>query len=128
MNKPQIIITPGGETLVILPLAEYEALIGAAADAEEDAADIAAYDEAKAALIKGEEGVLPAEVCKLIMGGDSRLKALRKWRGLQQYDVAVRAEIGQGYLSELENGKRTRSVDTLAKIAHVLDVPESWVA
>jgi DNA-binding XRE family transcriptional regulator len=128
MSKLQTITTPAGETLVVLPLAEYEALVCAAADAEEESADIAAYDEAKDALAKGAEGVLPVEVCKLIMGGDSRLKAIRKWRGMQQTDVAARAEIGQGYLSELENGKRAGAGETLAKLARVLDVPESWIS
>lgn len=128
MSKPQTITTPGGETLVILPLAEYEALVDAAADADEDAADIAAYDEAKAALAAGEESILPPDVCKLILNGDSRLKAIRKWRGLQQSDVAAQAGIGQGYLSELEHGKRAGAAETLAKIARVLDVPEHWIA
>lgn len=127
MTKPQIITTPAGERLVIIPLAEYEALIGAAADAEEDAADIAAYDAAKEDLAKGAEEALPVDVCKLIMGGDSRLKAIRKWRGAQQSDVAAKAEIGQGYLSDLENGKRAGTPETLSKIARALDVPESWI-
>jgi hypothetical protein len=128
MSKPQTITTPGGETLVILPLAEYEALVDAAADAEENAADIAAYDEAKGALAAGEESLLPPEVCKLILNGDSRLKAIRKWRGLQQSDVAAQAGIGQGYLSDLEHGKRAGAQETLTKVARVLDVPESWIA
>ncbi len=128
MTKPQTITTPTGETLVVIPLAEYEALVDAAADAEEDAADVAAYDQAKAALAVGAESILPAEICKLIIGGDSRLKAIRKWRGLQQSDVAARAGIGQGYLSDLERGKRAGAPESLAKIASVLDVPEHWIA
>lgn len=128
MSNPRTITTPGGETLVVLPLAEYEALVGAVAEAEEDAADIAAYDEAKAALAAGEETILPADVCKLILNGDSRLKAIRKWRGMQQSDVAAQAGIGQGYLSDLEHGKRAGAAETLAKIARALDVPEHWIA
>lgn len=127
MRKPQIITTPAGETLVVLPIAEYEALVDVASEAEEDAADVAAYDEAKAALAVGAESVLPAEICKLILNGDSRLKAVRKWRGTQQNDVAAQAGIGQGYLSDLELGKRTGAPDTLSKIARVLDVPEHWI-
>lgn len=128
MSKPQTITTPNGETLVVLPLAEYEALVDAAAAAEEDEADVAAYDEAKAALAAGDETILPPDVCKLILNGDSRLKAIRKWRGLQQSDVAAKAGIGQGYLSDIEHGKRAGAAETLAKIARVLDVPEHWIA
>ena len=75
MSKPQTIITSSGETLVILPLAEYEALLDAAAGADEDAADVAAYDAAKAALAIGEEQMLPPEVCGLVLNGHSRLRA-----------------------------------------------------
>ncbi len=48
-------MTPGGEEMVILPRAEYDALADLAADAEEDAADAAIYAERMAALKRGEE-------------------------------------------------------------------------
>jgi len=41
-----VFVTPKGDEMVILPKAEYEALLEAA----EDAADVAAYDAAKADL------------------------------------------------------------------------------
>jgi hypothetical protein len=76
MSGPQIIRTPGGEELVVLPRAEYEALLARAGDAAEDADDIAIYDARKAELAKGGV-VLPLEVSAAILRGESRLKAIR---------------------------------------------------
>ena len=88
MTNPQIIKTPGGEELVVLPRAEYEALVAAAAEAEEDDADALVYDARKAALGVGLDARLPPEVSTAILRGDSLLRALRKWRGLTQIDLA----------------------------------------
>jgi DNA-binding XRE family transcriptional regulator len=119
----QIIKTPGGEELVLLAKAEYDALLSAVADAEEDAADVAIYDARKA------EGLstLPAEVSMAIVRGESRLKALRKWRGLTQDRLAAEAGVTQGFLSDLEARRRAPSHGTLEKLATALDVPPSWI-
>lgn len=50
MGSPQIILTPSGEELVVLPRADYEALLDHAA---EDADDVAIYDAVKAELAAG---------------------------------------------------------------------------
>ncbi len=119
----QIIKTPGGEELVILAKTEYDALLSAVADAEEDAADVAIYDARKAEDLS----TLPAEVSMAIVRGESRLKALRKWRGLTQDRLAAEAGVTQGFLSDLEARRRAPSHSTLEKLATVLDVPLSWI-
>lgn len=119
----QIIKTPGGEELVLLAKTEYDALISAVADAEEDAADVAIYDARKAEDLS----TLPAEVSMAIIRGESRLKALRKWRGLTQDRLAAEAGVTQGFLSDLEARRRAPSHSTLEKLATVLDVPLSWI-
>ncbi len=53
MSAPQIIRTPGGEELVVLPRAEYEALLKRADAEAEDADDVAVYDT-RLALLKGD--------------------------------------------------------------------------
>ena len=126
--KPQIITTPTGEQMVVLPLAEYEALLAAAAEAEEDAADVAAFDKAMADLSAGRDALLPAEVSAMITRGASLLSALRRWRGVKQTDLAAGVGIAQGYLSDMESGRRNGSPETLAKIARRLDVPADWLA
>ena len=127
MTSPQIIKTPGGEELVVLPRAEYEALVAAAADAEEDYADAAIYDARKADLKAGADDRLPPEISAAILRGDSLLKALRKWRGRTQFHVCHMANITQGYLSDLESGRRRGAPETLKQIAHVLRIDPAWI-
>ncbi|WP_421758793.1 helix-turn-helix domain-containing protein [Devosia sp.] len=125
---PQTFIAPGGEEMVILTRAEYDALCDLAADAEEDAADASVYAVRKAALERGDDTVLPAEVSAAIHRGASRLKAIRKWRGKSQVEVAEALGIAQSYLSALEGGDRRMTEDLVDKFATEFDVPKAWVA
>jgi hypothetical protein len=127
MSKPQIIRTPSGEELVVLPRAEYEALLERADDKAEDAEDVAIYDARKAELAAGGV-VLPPEVSAAILRGDSRLKAIRKWRDETQLHLEFMTGIGQGYLSDLESGRRTGTPETIAKLARALNVPVEWLS
>ena len=65
MSQPQIIRAPNGEELVVLPRAEYEALVERADREAEDAEDVAIYDARKAELAAGGV-VLPPEVSAAI--------------------------------------------------------------
>jgi hypothetical protein len=127
MGAPQIIRTPGGEELVLLPLAEYEALVERADHEAEDADDVAIYDARKADLAAG-GGVLPPEVSAAILRGESRLKAIRNWRGETQLHLNSITNIGQGYLSDLESGRRMGTPETIAKLAQALNVPVEWLS
>ena len=127
MSAPQIIRTPGGEELVVLPRAEYEALLARADHGAEDADDAAIHDARKAELAAG--GVaLPPEVSAAILRGESRLKAIRSWRGETQLQLNFKTGIGQGYLSDLESGRRTGTPETIAKLAQALNVPVEWLS
>jgi hypothetical protein len=126
MSKPQIIVTPGGEELVVLPRAEYEALVERA-DYDEDADDLAIYDARKAELAEGDMALPPA-VSAAILKGESRLRAIRSWRDQTQLYLSHKTGIGQGYLSDLESGRRAGTPETLAKLAKALDVPVSWIS
>lgn len=89
--------------------------------------DVALYDARKAELaIDGV--VLPPEVSAALLRGDSRLKAIRNWRSETQMRLAVKTGIGQGYLSDLESGRRTGTPETIAKLAQALDVPVEWLS
>jgi DNA-binding XRE family transcriptional regulator len=127
MSGPQIIRTASGEELVVLPRAEYEALVARGDQDAEDADDVAIYDDRKAELAAG-GGVLPAEVSAAVLRGDSRLKAIRDWRDVTQQYLAHKTHIGQGYISDLESGRRKGTPETLAKLAEVLDVPVAWLS
>src|SRR5271157_5467827 len=127
MSAPQIIRTPGGEELVVLPRAEYEALLDRAEHEAEDAEDVAIYDARKAELAAGGV-VLPPEVGAAILRGDSRLKAIRNWRGETQLQLSFRTDIAQGYLSDLESGRRTGTLEAIGKLAQALNVPAEWLS
>ena len=127
MSAPQIIRTPSGEELVVVPRAEYEALLAGVDREAEDACDVAIYDARKAELAVGGV-VLPPEVSAAVLRGESRLKAIRKWRGETQLHLEFKTGIGQGYLSDLENGRRTGTPETIAKLARALNVPVEWLA
>ena len=127
MSEPQIIRTPSGEELVVLPRAEYEALRQRADHDAEDAEDAAIYDARKAELAAGGV-VLPPEVSTAMLRGDSRLKAIRNWRDETQLHLSSTTGIGQGYLSDLENGRRAGTPETIAKLAQALNVPVEWLA
>jgi hypothetical protein len=126
MSAVQFIRTSSGEELVVLPRAEYEALLERAAY-DEDADDVAIYDARKAELAAG-AAALPPEVSAAMLRGESRLKAIRNWRDITQTHITHRTGIGQGYLSDLESGRRAGTPETLAKLAQVLKVPVEWLS
>jgi DNA-binding XRE family transcriptional regulator len=125
--RPQTIRAPSGDELVVLTRAEFDALTAAVADQLEDADDIAIYDERMAALESGRDAPLPAEVSAAIMSGDSLLRALRRWKGLTQADIAERTKLAQGYISDLENRHKTGTDETLQAIAAALDIDPAWL-
>ncbi len=126
MTAPQIIKTPSGEELVVLSRADYEALLKRADHDAEDADDVAIYDARKAELAMGGV-VLPEAVSTALLRGESRLKAIRNWRDMTQLHVSMRTDIGQGYLSDLESGRRSGTPETITKLAKVLNVPTEWL-
>lgn len=127
MADPQIIKTPNGEELVVLSRAEFDALVAAAAEAEEDANDAAIFDERMADLAAGKASVLPEQISAAMLRGDSLLKAMRKWRGISQTDLAQSTGLGQGYLSDLKARRRKGTPETLTALAKALDVNPAWL-
>lgn len=113
---PQTIITPTGERLVVLPEADFQALVSAA----EDGADRAAVAEFRRKLAAGEEELVPAAVAERIIDGANRVRAWREHRGLTASALAEKAGVGQGYLSQIETGKRHGTIETMKRIADVL--------
>ena len=128
MPDTKIIRSPSGEELVVLSRAEFDRVAALVAEAEEDAADPAAYDAAMAALESGAEAMLPVELSALILEGASLLAAVRKWRGLSQAELAEKTGLRQGAVSDLETGRREGAPATIDRIARALDVPLNWIA
>lgn len=114
----QIIVTPTGERLAILPEADYLALVEAA----DDASDREAVHRFRAALTSGEEEALPSEMVDRILAGESPVRVWREHRGLTAQALAEAAGLASSYVSQIETGKRDGTVDTLVKLADALGV------
>ena len=126
--KAQTITSPSGDELVVLPRSDYEALVAAASARDEDADDIAIYDRRRAELAAGLDAPLPSEVSARLTKGEGLLKALRNWRDITQMELSFRTALGQGYLSDLESGRRKGTPKTLKSIAAALNAQAEWLA
>ena len=123
MGKSQIIHTDG-EDLVLIPRRDYEALLARAGDeASEDAATARIIAATDAKIARGEDVALPAAVWAAVESGEHPVRAIRKFRGLTQSDVAERAGLRQGTIADIEAGKKTGSALSLKAIAAALCVP-----
>jgi DNA-binding XRE family transcriptional regulator len=92
-------------------------------EASEDNADAAAVAEFHEAYQAGREFLVPAEILRRELAGESPIKLWRDYRWLTQQELADQAGISKPYLSQIESGKRQGTVETLAAIARSLDVP-----
>lgn len=117
--KAQIIKKNGQPEYAVIPYADYLRLL----EAFEDKADAAAVAEFQEAYRAGREFLVPGEILRRELEGDSPVKLWRDYRGLTQQELADRAGISKPYLSQIESGKRQGTVETLAAIARALDVP-----
>lgn len=121
-----VIMTGGAEELVVLTRAEYDALTAHAvdpSDADEEAWLVQLYDEAKAALDRGDDVALPEAVWLEIEGGADPVRVIRNHRGLAEGELAGLAAISSAELSDVESGRQAASPDLLHRLAAVLNVP-----
>lgn len=119
MRNAQIIKTPAGDTMVLLPKADYDRLLAAARDKLEDEADARAAARILLRLEKGEEPTLPFQVVKR-MRTENRIKVLREHRQMTQQALADAVGMNRLYLSQIETGRATGGLKTLTRIAKVL--------
>ena len=116
MAKVQKIVSPGGEAMVVLPEADYERLCEIA----EDHADSAAANRVLDDIAAGREEFVPAEFANRILEGESPVRVYREWRGLTGQELAERIGVSQGYLSQIETGKRQGKIGAYRAIADAL--------
>jgi len=118
MAPVQYITTPTGDRMVVMPEAEYKKL----AEAAQDAADAEAAREFNTRLAAGEEELIPAEFANRIVDGESKIKVWRKFRAMSARQLAAHAGISASFLSQIENGERDGSFETIKKIAAALKI------
>jgi transcriptional regulator with XRE-family HTH domain len=81
-----------------------------------------------AELNAGGAALLPADVTRSMLKGASVFKALRKWRDLTQIDLVGLTGLSQGFISDLESGKKQATPETLQKIANALKIESNWLS
>ena len=107
MDSPQIIKTPSGESMAVIPLDEYERLQAAA----EMLDDVKAYDEAKRRLAAGEDAVAVDDFVVGARGEARKDGVLDMERRVGQFEDGA-AGAGPGHLVERDPGRR--GVDRIA--------------
>jgi DNA-binding XRE family transcriptional regulator len=117
--KAQIIEKNGHPEFAVIPYADYQHFLELLED-EADARVIAEFHEAYTA---EREFMVPDEILRRELAGESPIKLWRERRGLTQQELAEKAGISKPYLSQIETGKRQGTVETLSALARSLEIP-----
>lgn len=118
MLNRQVIIAPSGERMVVLPEADYLALV----ERLEDAEDIVSANAVLERIARGEEELIPSAVVERLLDGVNPITVWREHRGMTISALAEKADLSQSYLSQIEAGRREGRVGVLGKIARALSV------
>jgi hypothetical protein len=110
--------TANGE-VAILPRAEYEQLAARAAEVDEDVGTAKIVVRAKREVA----ALIPKQFADRIASGENPLAVIREWRDVPQLRLMFLTDLSQGYISDLENGRRKGTTAALRRIAKALDVP-----
>lgn len=113
--------TARGE-IAILPRKEYEALAAKAAEADEDAGTARIVARARKEIADGAP-LLPKQVVDRFARGENPVRVLREWRDVTQLYLSFKTGLSQGYVSDMETGRRKGTAAALRRIADVLKVP-----
>ena len=118
--------TARGE-VAILPRKDYEALVAKAAEADEDKGTARLVALGRDAVAAGAP-LLPKEVVDRLAKGGNPVRVLREWRDKPQEYISFKTGLSQGYISDLETGRRNGTTAALRLIADVLKVPLDLLA
>jgi len=114
----QFITTASGERMAVIAENDYRRLLDSLEDAL-DGAVVASFNEK---LASGQEELIPAEFANRLIDGENPIKVWREYRGMTSRGLAAKADISPGFLSQIENGVRDGSFETIKKIAAALNV------
>jgi hypothetical protein len=113
--------TARGE-VAILPRKEYEALVVKAAEADEDAGMARLVRRVRSEIAAGAP-LLPKHVVDRLAQGKNPVRVLREWRDVTQLYLSFKTNLSQGYISDVETGRRKGMAAALRRIADTLKVP-----
>jgi hypothetical protein len=112
----------GKGEVAILPRKEYEALVAKAKESDEDAGTARLVARGRKEIAAGAP-LIPMAVADRIANGENPIRVIREWQDITQLYLSMKTNIGQGYISDLENGRRKGTTAALKEIARVLKVP-----
>lgn len=108
--------------VAILPRKEYEALAAKAAEADEDIGSARLVARARKEIAAGAP-LIPKKIVDRIADGENSVRVLREWREMTLLELSFKTDIEQGYISDLERGRRKGTSAALKKIAGAMNVP-----
>lgn len=114
----QIIEKNGKPEWAVIPYSEYQKL----QETFENAQDIKDIEENLIAIQEGRESTVPGDVTFAVLDGTSPIRAWREYKQIKMNELAKKVGISSAYLSQIENGKRNPTIDTLKAIARELDI------
>ena len=115
-SNVQFIEKNGDPQYVVMPIENYREIVSLLNDIE----DYSAIDQALIEYRAGE--TVPSEVLSAILNGDSPLRAWRECRGYTLDSLAKRIGVSKGYLSQIENGRKSGSLDLFRQVSIELNV------
>ncbi|MBU0968739.1 MAG: helix-turn-helix domain-containing protein [Proteobacteria bacterium] len=114
----QFIEKNGKPEWAVIPFSEYQKLCKALEDAE----DVKDIETNLQAIQEGKEITVPGEVTFAILDGTNPIRAWREHKQIKMNELAGKVGISSAYLSQIENGKRNPTIDTLKSIAKELAI------
>lgn len=113
--------TARGE-VAILPRKDYEALVAKAAEAMEDEGTARLVNNVRREIATGTP-LLPKHVVDRLAKRENPTRVMREWRDMTQLYLSFKTGLSQGYLSDVETGRRKGTAAALRRIADALNVP-----
>ena len=114
----QYIVREGQAEYAVVPIREWKRIVALA----EDSMDVQAAEAAAEELRAGEDEIVPAEVARRLIQGESPVAVWRGHRGLTQQRLADATGVTNSYISQIESGTKTGLLDTLRRIAAALRI------
>ncbi len=96
-------------------------------EADEDVGTARLVARGRAAVASGAP-ILPKLVVDRLANGENPVRVLREWRDVSQLYLSFKTNLSQGYISDVETGRRKGTAASLRLIADVLEVPLDLLA
>lgn len=118
-NEIAFFLPPGVATAEVVGRAEFEAI---KAERDRLSERVEELEAARAFAASRDEESFPDALVGRLLAGEHPVKVLREYRGLSVRGLAGIADLSPGYLSDIENGKRTGPTATMRRLAEALNV------